>query len=83
MRPRRSFRVVLHREERQIAVAHAFERIVVEIHVGQFDLALRERVGIDGEVMVVGGDFDLAADQLLYWMIPAVVTEFQLEGFSS
>src|SRR5271155_3949641 len=33
--------------------------------------------------MVVRGDLDLAAGQLLHWMIPAVVAEFQLEGFTS
>src|SRR5271157_947244 len=33
--------------------------------------------------MVVRGDLDLAAGQLLHWMISAVMAEFQLEGFSS
>jgi len=29
--------------------------------VRQFHFALRERIGIDGEIVVVGGDLDLAA----------------------
>src|SRR5208282_4536946 len=33
--------------------------------------------------MVVRGDLDLAAGQLLYRMISAVVAEFQLEGLAS
>src|SRR5207248_693160 len=39
--------------------------------------------GIDGEVMVVGGDLDLARAQLLYRMIAAVVAELQLVGFAA
>src|SRR5580700_116886 len=33
--------------------------------------------------MIVGGYLDLAAGQLLYRVIPSVVTEFQLEGLTS
>ena len=56
----RGFRVILHAEQRQISVAQAFERVVVEIDVREFDFALRQRIGIDGEVVIVGGDFDFA-----------------------
>src|SRR6202030_3995782 len=83
VRTRRRFRVVLHGEQRQIPVAHAFERGVVQIHVRQFDFALRQRIGIDGKVMVMRGDLDPAPRPLLDRMIPAVVAEFQLEGLPS
>jgi hypothetical protein len=35
----RGFGVVLHAEERQRFVAQAFERLVVQVNVGQVDLA--------------------------------------------
>ncbi len=75
--------MILHAEQRQVAVAQAFERLVVQIHVRQFDFALRQRVGIDGEVVVVRGDLDLAGVQLLHRMIAAVVSEFQLESLAA
>ena len=54
------FGVVLDAEERQRLVAQAFERLVVQVYVGQLDLVGVDGVGIDGEVVVVGGDLDLA-----------------------
>ena len=77
------FGVILHAEQRQIAVAQAFECLVVQVHVREFDFGLRQRVGIDGEVVVVGGDLDLAGVELFDGMIAAVVSEFQLEGFAA
>jgi len=50
MRSRRGFGVVLHAEERQRAVAQAFERLVVQVHVRQFNFVGVDRVGVDGEV---------------------------------
>src|ERR1700687_558832 len=64
-------------------MAHAFKSRGVQIYVRQFNFALRQRIGIDREVMVMRGDLDLAAGELLYGMIPAVVAEFQLEGLAS
>ena len=59
MRPRRGLRVILHAEQRQIPVPQAFQRLVVQIHVRQFDFALRQRIRIDREVVVVRRDLDL------------------------
>ena len=61
----------------------AFERLVVQIDVRQLDFALRQRIGIDGEVVVVRRDLDLAGRQLLYRMIAAVVSELQLVGLAA
>ena len=41
-------------------MSHAFERVVVQVHVRKFNFALLQRIGIDGEVVVVGGNLDLA-----------------------
>src|SRR5215813_5057178 len=58
-------------------MTQAFERIVIQIDVRQFDFALSERVRIDGEVVVVRGDLDLAALETLHRMIAAVMPELQ------
>ena len=76
------FWVVLDAEQRQISMAQAFERRVVEVHVRQLDFGLRKRIGIDGEVVIVRSDLDLAGCQLLHGMISAMVAEFQLIGLS-
>ena len=55
---RRCFGVILHAEERQFFVAHAFIGVVVEIYVGDFDVAGGERFRIDAEAVILGGDFD-------------------------
>jgi len=60
MRPGRSFRVILHCEQRQIAMPHTFQSVVIQIHVGQFNFTLRQRIRINGEVVIVCGDFDFS-----------------------
>ena len=77
------FRVILHTEQRQVPVAQAFERIVVQVDVRQFDFAIGQRVRIDGKVVVVRRDLDLPGPQLLHRMISAMMSEFQLEGFAA
>ena len=76
-------RVVLHAEQWQVAVPQAFERLVVQVYVRQLDFRLRQRIGIDGEVVVVGGDLDFAGIQLLDRMVAAVMPEFEFESFAA
>src|SRR6476659_1740975 len=83
MRPGRSFRVILHAEQRQVAVAAASLRLIVQVYVGQFDFGLRQRVGIDREVVIVRRDLDLAGIELFHRMIAAVMSELQLESFAA
>ena len=45
--------------------------------------ALRQRIGIDCEIVIVRCDFDSAAVQLFYRMISAVVAELQLVGLAA
>src|SRR5262252_7013823 len=80
MRTRRGFWVVLHAEQRQVSVPHTFECLVVQVDVGQFDLAFRQRVGIDGEVVIVRSDLYLAREQLLHRMVSTVMSELEFEG---
>ena len=77
MRPGRCLRVVLHREQRQRAMAQAFQSIVVQVDVGFQDLRIFQRIRIDGEVVIVRRDLNLAGLQLLYWMVAAVVAELE------
>src|ERR1700722_20643351 len=79
VRARRCFWMILHAEKRERAVAHAFVGVVVQIDVRDFDIARRERVGIDAEAVVLGGDFDLLRAQIFHRMVRTVMAEFQLE----
>ena len=72
--------MVLHAEKRQIPVTHAFVRVIVEIDVGDFDGARRQRFGIDAEPVILGGDFHLLVQKILYRMIRTVMAEFQFES---
>lgn len=82
MGPGRGFRVILHAEDRILAVAEPGDRVVVEIGVGDFDL-WREGVRIDGKAVILGGDGDDLAVVILDRLIRAPVSEFQLEGLSA
>ncbi len=68
--------MILHAEERQRFVAHAIVGVVVEIDVGDFDVAGGEGFGIDAEAMILRGDFDFLVLQILHGMIGAVVAKF-------
>ena len=72
--------MVLHAKKRQIFVPHALVGVVVKIDVRDFDVARRERFGINAEAMILRGDFDFLREQILHGMIRAVMAEFQFEG---
>jgi hypothetical protein len=57
-------------------VAHAFVGVIVEIDVGDFDVAGGERFGIDAEAVILRGDFNFLVLQILHGMIGAVVAKF-------
>jgi hypothetical protein len=76
VRSGRGFRVVLNAEKRQLFVAHALVGVVVEIDVGDCDVAGGERFGINAEAVILGGDFDFFGEEILHGMIRAVMAEF-------
>ena len=78
MRTGGRFRMVLHAEDGQFFVAHPFNRVVIQIDVTHFDI-FRQRLGIDRESMVLCGDCDLAAFQILHRLIRTAMAEFQFE----
>jgi hypothetical protein len=55
---------------------HAFVGVVVEVDVGDLNIAGRKRFGIDAEAVVLCGDFDFLVLQILHGMIGAVVAKF-------
>ena len=83
VRTGRGFGVVLHAEHRVVAVAEAFERLVVEIDVGDFDVVEVERIGVHREAVIVRGDLDLLGDFVEHRMIGAAMSELQLVGLAA
>ena len=55
MRPRRRFGMVLHAKDGQLFVPHPFNRAVVQIDVGDFDL-LGQGFQVDCKSMVLRSD---------------------------
>jgi len=68
--------MILDAEERQCAMAHAFIRVVVEIHMRDFHVARRERIRVHAEAVVLGSDFDFFRGEILDGMIRAMVAKF-------
>lgn len=64
-------------------MAHAFERVVVEVNVRQLDFALRQRLRVHGKVVIMGRDLNLSGIELLYRMISAVVSKFEFESLAA
>src|ERR1039457_6780061 len=77
VRARGGFRVVLHREDRAVPRPEALARAVVEVHVRELDVG-RQRVGRDGEAVVLGRDRDAARLNVLHGMVRAAVAELEL-----
>ena len=64
-------------------MAHSFVRVIVQIHVRDFDVARRQRIRIDAEAMILRGDFHFLREQIFHRMVRAVMPEFQFEGLSA
>jgi len=76
------FRVVLDGEDRGVAVAEAFDGLVIEIDVGDLDVG-GEGVGVDGEAVVLAGDGDRAGAEVFDGLVAAAVAEGEFKGFSA
>ena len=66
--------VVLHAERGRVEHAEALAHAVVEVHVAHLGPAA-ERVGVDGEVVVLAGDLDPAGGEVAHRVVAAVVAE--------
>ncbi len=83
VRAGRGFGVVLHAEDRVVAVAETFQRLVVQVDVGDLDLVEVERIRIHREAVIVGGDLHLLGDLVAHRMVGAAVAELQLVGLAA
>jgi len=72
--------VVLHREDRPLAVPEPLAGAIVEIHMRRFPAELGHRRRIDREAVVLRGDLDLPGRRVLDRVVRAVMTEGQLVG---
>src|ERR1043166_9991483 len=79
VRPRAGFGVVLHAKDRQRAVAHPFERAVVEVDVGWNQVA-RQRLRVHREAVILRRDLDLLGALIQDGLIGAPMAELQFEG---
>lgn len=82
MRTGRCFGVVLHTEDRPLLVPDPFDRVVVEIQMGHFDV-VGQRIGRQREAMVLRRDLDLAGPLVEHRLIGTTVSELQLEDLAS
>ncbi len=57
--------------------------MIVEIDLGEFDLLWVKGLGIHTEPMVLGGDHDLAREQIFHRLVGPAMAKFQLEGSAS
>src|SRR5690606_8368900 len=77
------FRVVLHREDRQLLVAQALDGVIVEIDFRDDGVAGLEALGIRREAVVLRGDGDATGLEVLDRLVAAAVTELELERLSA
>ena len=56
-------------------MAQAFEGLIVEVDVGELNFVGVDRVGVDGEVVVVGCDLDFAGCVVADGVVAAVMAE--------
>src|SRR3989449_11462336 len=71
--------MVLHGEDGEFPVGHAFDGAVVQIQVRHLELRTWEGVGIDREAVVLRRDVDAPRAKVFDGLVPAAVPEFQLE----
>src|SRR5438067_1385896 len=64
-------------------MAQSLEGVVVQVHVGEVDGGALERIGIDGEVVIVRGNLNLAGLQLLHRMVAAVMSAVEFVGLAA
>ena len=60
-----------------------FYRLVVQIHVRNFDISITQGVRVDAKTMILGSDFHLFGATVQDGVVGAVMSEFKLIGFAS
>ncbi len=79
MRSRRRFGMILHGEDGEPLVSHPLRSTIVEIDLGQFDLLWIERLRVDTEAMVLGGDHHPTRSQIFDGLVRTSMTKLEFE----
>jgi hypothetical protein len=69
-------RVILHAECRRIENSHTFVGLIIEVQMCHGH-SPTQTFGVNTEVVILTGDFDMARSQMLHWMISAMMSERQ------
>ena len=83
MRPRGILRVILHAKKWMLLVLQPFQRLVIQINVGDLDLSLGKRINIHHKIMILGGDFDLPGLEVHDRLVIAVMPKLEFRGLPS
>src|SRR5215470_3406569 len=75
--------MILNAEGWYRAMLEALNSVVVEVDMGDFHVIEVQAIRIDGEPMILCGNFDLLPFNIQNGMIAAVVPEFQLVRLAS
>ncbi len=78
MRAWACFWVVLHAEEALVQAGESFDGVVVEIDVRYLRSGFGQAARLDGEAMVLAGDFDLAGSLVSDGLVAASMAKLQL-----
>src|ERR1041384_6096483 len=81
VRAGRGFWVILHSESGHVFAADALDRLIVQVDVRDLD-ALRQRVRLQSEAVILRGDFDAARVAMQDRLIGSAMSELQLVDFS-
>ena len=68
--------VILHGKDGQVLMPHPFKRPVIEVYLCEFDLLRIERIWVNTESVVLGGDHHPAGLEILDGLIGSAVAEF-------
>src|ERR1035437_3793939 len=79
VRPRRSLRMILHTEDRLGLMAHALDRLIVEVETVHYHVR-RQRLRVHRKPVVLRGDLPPAGFKLFPRLVGPPVPELQLEG---
>src|SRR5258706_11339485 len=79
VRPRARFGMPLETERRPVGARETLQAAVEQRHVRRFQIR-RKRVRIDGEAVVLAGNDDRSARQILHRVVGAVMPELHLHG---
>src|SRR5258706_5830093 len=82
VRPRARFGMPLETERRPVGARETLQAAVEQRHVRRFQIR-RKRVRIDGEAVVLAGNYDRSALQILLRVVGAVMPELHLHGLST